>query len=388
MKYLFVLGRNVELSKIEIICYFERIKRKINSLELVENGLLVDLGEEEDLDIKRALQELGGCIAIGKVLFDFEEKDMREALNKKNIYFDKEIKFNYSILNFSRKDFFFKICDLIKEKFKREGLKAVFRNPKGRIRSQAGDLFFGSPKKLSKITKNYFLFGKQRLSFGILEDIIESRLIEKRDMEKPERRTALAISPRLAKILINLSGIREAETLLDPFCGVGVILQEALLQGINVIGIDIDEKAISSAKKNIDWLKENSRIEAEYTLIKGDSRKIKLNQNFDSVCFEPPLGALLKKAINKKEAEIYLLLFEETLIKVLINIRSMLKKKTRISFTAPYLLVDKKRVGCNIKKICEATSLNLFSLNSKEVHMQEFRDNQLVGREIFVLSNF
>jgi hypothetical protein len=37
-------------------------------------------------------------------------------------------------------------------------------------------------------------------------------------MQKPIRREELAISPRLAKILINLSGAKKNNLLLDPFC--------------------------------------------------------------------------------------------------------------------------------------------------------------------------
>ena len=54
---------------------------------------------------------------------------------------------------------------------------------------------------------------------------------------------------RLAKILINLSEVKDEEILLDPFCGIGVILEEALLQNINVIGIDKDKKAVDRCKE-------------------------------------------------------------------------------------------------------------------------------------------
>ncbi|MBI1952211.1 hypothetical protein HYS42_00625, partial [Candidatus Saccharibacteria bacterium] len=44
--------------------------------------------------------------------------------------------------------------------------------------------------------------------------------------------------------------------LLDPFCGTGVILQEALLMGYHALGSDIDPRMVDYAKDNIRWLVE------------------------------------------------------------------------------------------------------------------------------------
>ena len=78
---------------------------------------------------------------------------------------------------------------------------------------------------------------------GIAEQIYDSTGVKNRDMNKPVRREALAISPRLSKILINLSEAKPHDKLLDPFCGIGGILAEALIKRINVHGIDKDKMA-------------------------------------------------------------------------------------------------------------------------------------------------
>ena len=72
-------------------------------------------------------------------------------------------------------------------------------------------------------------------------------------MEKPFRREELAISPRLAKIIINLSEVKTKGKIIDPFCGIGVILFEGLLKNLNVTGIDIDKNAIEGAEQNLEW---------------------------------------------------------------------------------------------------------------------------------------
>jgi tRNA G10 N-methylase Trm11 len=105
----------------------------------------------------------------------------------------------------------------------------------------------------------------KKIVFGLVDQIFDYENIKKRDMKKPIRREELAISPRLSRILINLSEAKENDNLLDPFCGIGSILLDALSLNINVFGIDKDQDAINGVRKNIDWLKENFSIKNRYT---------------------------------------------------------------------------------------------------------------------------
>lgn len=84
-----------------------------------------------------------------------------------------------------------------------------------------------------------------------------------RDQARPARDARVGmLPPKLAQIMLNLSAgpLRpSAEDLarirvLDPFCGTGVVLQEALLMGYSVMGTDIDERMVEFSKKNIRWL--------------------------------------------------------------------------------------------------------------------------------------
>src|SRR6185503_10002944 len=84
-----------------------------------------------------------------------------------------------------------------------------------------------------------------------------------RDQARPARDARVGmLPPKLAQIMLNLSAgpLRaSAEELarlrvLDPFCGTGVILQEALLMGYSVLGTDIDERMVDYSRRNIKWL--------------------------------------------------------------------------------------------------------------------------------------
>ena len=78
----------------------------------------------------------------------------------------------------------------------------------------------------------------------------------KRDQARPARDAKVGmLPPKLAQILINLCGpLEPSATVLDPFCGTGVVLQEALLMGHRAYGTDINERMIEYSKRNLDWL--------------------------------------------------------------------------------------------------------------------------------------
>ncbi|MBM3234547.1 hypothetical protein FJZ19_05655, partial [Candidatus Pacearchaeota archaeon] len=179
-RYIFILGRNPELSLAEIISYLEarKIQKKIISKQ--DNLLLI----EAEINPSEMIYSLGGTIAIGKTLATGNEEEILSYIKKNPIYYGEENKFQYSILNFSE----INVEDAVKENFKKEKLKAIRKNPEL------------APEQLKNL-QNYFVYED---CFGIIQSVYDTEDAEKRDMEKPVRRSKLAISPRLAKILINL----------------------------------------------------------------------------------------------------------------------------------------------------------------------------------------
>src|SRR6185503_11866116 len=84
-----------------------------------------------------------------------------------------------------------------------------------------------------------------------------------RDQARPARDARVGmLPPKLAQIMLNLSaGPLRASTddltrlrVLDPCCGTGVILQEALLMGYSVMGTDIEPRMTEYSKRNLKWL--------------------------------------------------------------------------------------------------------------------------------------
>lgn len=86
-----------------------------------------------------------------------------------------------------------------------------------------------------------------------------------RDQARPKRDSQVGmLPPKLAQIIINLAtGSASSGTVLDPFCGTGVILQEATLDGFTTYGTDLEPRMVEYSRANLDWLRpeHNTKLE-------------------------------------------------------------------------------------------------------------------------------
>jgi tRNA G10 N-methylase Trm11 len=87
----------------------------------------------------------------------------------------------------------------------------------------------------------------------VAEQDINSYTVRDRDRPMRDARVGM-LPPKLAQIIINLTRPTAGSTVLDPFCGTGVLLQEALLMGFGVYGSDLEPRMIEYSRANLDWL--------------------------------------------------------------------------------------------------------------------------------------
>lgn len=122
----------------------------------------------------------------------------------------------------------------------------------------------------------------------------------RRDQGRPKRDAFVGmLPPKLAQIMVNLAcgpitGIKNSSKnkirILDPFCGTGVILQEAALLGCSVYGTDLSEKMIKFSQENLKWLADSHNITFDYDLHEGDAIKTTWEQPIEAVIAETYLG--------------------------------------------------------------------------------------------------
>ena len=130
----------------------------------------------------------------------------------------------------------------------------------------------------------YVSKGKTFLAKTIFVQNISS--YAERDRGRPKRDARVGmLPPKLAQMIVNLAQPGEGETVLDPFCGTGVILQEALLMGRYVYGTDIDPRMIDYSRQNLRWL----IGPAEQKLVVADATNYQWAE-FDTIASETYLG--------------------------------------------------------------------------------------------------
>jgi tRNA G10 N-methylase Trm11 len=115
----------------------------------------------------------------------------------------------------------------------------------------------------------------------------------KRDQNRPKRDARVGmLPPKLAQIITNLAvGQKKVSTVLDPFCGTGVLLQEAALMGYNIYGSDIEPRMIEYTAANLEWLNQTHKLQGlDATLQTGDATMHTWDEKFDVVACEGYLG--------------------------------------------------------------------------------------------------
>ncbi len=174
----------------------------------------------------------------------------------------------------------------VKSNFRTEEKKPLSLD--GSLERKVGEIIKrkGYKVNLTNPSKTFvLLLTKQTCFFCLLLHPRDKKQFEER---KPHLRPFFSpgvIQPKIARALVNLSGIKKRELFLDPFCGTGGILIEAGLIGATLVGIDVQEKMVRGAEKNLE------AYGLTGDLIIGDSSKIALQDNcVDAIVTDMPYG--------------------------------------------------------------------------------------------------
>lgn len=357
MKTFFILGRNPELSRMEVLEFLKARGRTHKEILFEENLLVIETNEGEKFDI----QEFGGVMWLGLVNYEGNLEGFEKHISETELV--PADKFSYAV--FGNED-----EQILKDKFKKERKIAMIKHGRKQIEFQGGERH-----ELPKADFYVFFHRHKGITyFGNTTQKYNNTGVKKRDMKKPVRREALAISPRLSKILINLSGAKPRDLLLDPFCGIGGILQEALLKKINVYGIDKDKQATDGATKNVEWLKSEYKVVNSCRIENNDSRRSP-DLQFAAIATETPLGKVLKKKPKDSEAKQIIINFEAYIIPILRRLKAVKKSSAKIAITFPTI----RTFHADAEKIANKTGLKIYMKP-----ILESRSDQFISRDILI----
>jgi len=295
MKYILVLGRDQELSLYEI-----EQTLNLKPLKVKHNLALYETETKPNIEV------LGGTTRIAEVI---KMEDIE------NIDFQQKLKYHITGDNED-------LTAFLKSFFKKNRIKAQYKKDE--------------PTPTQLLQKDRIEFIALNNLIAITSQVYNPKQVKFRDINRPEVDFVKATSIRMAKILVNLSKAKPNQILLDPFCGSGTILQEAMLKNINVIGTDIEKKSIEQSQKNLEWLKKNYPINAEYSLIQTNIKTLtKHIKKADAVVTEPYMGEFLKRKPDQTTALNQLAKLNPLYEDLFIKLSKILRPSSRVVIMLP-----------------------------------------------------
>ncbi len=223
----------------------------------------------------------------------------------------------------------------------------------------------------------------------------------KRDQGRPKRDARVGmLPPKLAQIITNLAaGPAEPvdptcgphgpkdRTLLDPFCGTGVLLQEALLMGYTAYGTDIDERMVEYSQVNLEWLGEQFKISNfKFQIEPGDATNHHWTPPIDIVAGETYLGRPFTTTPPPNTLQETIADTNLILKRSLQNIAKQIKPGTRLCLAMPAWKIPQ-----SFKHLPLLDSLpDMGYTRASFVHVDTedliyHREGQIVARELVVL---
>jgi len=211
-----------------------------------------------------------------------------------------------------------------------------------------------------------------------------------RDQSRPKRDAYVGmLPPKLAQIMINLATYTpNSQTyLLDPFCGTGVVLQEALLVGLPVYGTDLSEKMIAYSRENLQWLSKVQHKDFKYVLQVGDATKHRWNRPIGAIAGETYLGQPFSAPPSAAKLAEVVKNCNHIITEFLKNLAPQITSNTPIciavpawrsadgSFTRLPLIATIARLGYRPHEF----------INVSQNDLLYYREGQVVAREILVL---
>lgn len=380
MQYAFILGNTPKLSVAEIISSVKNstIKKQTEQVAIVETAV--------ELDCQKLIIKLGGTVKIAaltplpplQLIGEGETEGVR-------------IKFGFSFYSLDpiiKPSYLFNL----KQKYRRQGLdlkKKLRREKKRAELIESKDIALSSVIiSKEKCTDILILVDKPSTSTVLGKDKKETyaktlavqpfREFSHRDYDRPNKdmRSGM-LPPKVARMMVNIAAGDSADALLDPFCGSGTILQEAILLGYKkVYGTDISQRAITDTQANLEYLHLNN-----FELYKLDA--CHLTSRFKINSIKTVVAEVFLGPPNFPESEIDKIVCQLTALyeKTFKEIKRILKPEAKLVIAFPAWRLKNKIIHLPIKKV-----LLKLGYNIKNQPILYGRPDARVLREIYILN--
>lgn len=214
----------------------------------------------------------------------------------------------------------------------------------------------------------------------------------RRDQGRPKRDAFVGmLPPKLAQIIVNLSVGQSNPTqdaiILDPFCGTGVVLQEALLMGFGAYGTDLEPRMIDYSQQNLEWLTTHG-VKIDPLLEVGDATDHHWQNIFKFVACETYLGRPLSNWPKPETLQDIIGNCNVIIEKFLRNIGDQIQPGTRLCLAVPCWIAPdgtKKHLPL-LDQLGKMRYNRMRFEHSKESELVYYRPDQIVARELLVIT--
>ncbi len=365
MRYVFIKGKNPQLSSAE--------------LAVMARGKLADSTDSFDVydtDNPPDAAQLGGTLKIGVVRAELpagsDEGELKAAAA--GIATEKaglKLLFGVSVYPLKLQPYRTQkaVGMAVKRALKEKGTKADFMGfPKSR---KVPELTNVEVIKRNLVRDGFEVLvceSESGIYLALTTDVHDPFGFQRRDTGRPVQRTIYSIPPRLARIMVNLA-LNGKGTLLDPFCGIGTIIQEAALAGDDIRGTDIDAEAVKGCLTNIKWLARENGLEMEEPdkkIFRWDVTelyRVFANGSMDAIATEPYLGPPLKRLPTEEEARRLVDELTGFYSKAFPPMGDVLKAGGRMAVVLPAIrTVSGDEIAVDSKALAEKTGLKLLAV--------------------------
>jgi tRNA G10 N-methylase Trm11 len=429
--YIALLGRQPALSMAEL----ERLYGGSNVAWFSDTSATIETTAPINIE------SLGGSLKVGRVTATFARGDWRQiSMKLVQAYsqawkdFDGKLTLGISAYGFdaSSRDIQ-KTGIVLKQKLKQSGTSLrLIPNQESALSSATSH---HNKLGLSNNKVELMVFRSRSGKVIIAESIGAQNItaLARRDQERPKRDAFVGmLPPKLAQIMINLAtpasshealaswqhlqpeleatpgpefkpGAKplprsegrsddNADTrglcILDPFCGTGVLLQEAALLGYNVYGTDLSEKMIRYSRDNLNWLQETHHIKVDWYLHEGDAMTTKWQQPIDAVACEAYLGQPFSAPPSPSKLIEVRGNCDHIISAFLQNIAGQLKPGTPLCVGVPAWRATDGSFT-HLPLINKLEQLGFHHIQLKNVRTNDllyYREDQVVARELLILT--
>ena len=230
--------------------------------------------------------------------------------------------------------------------------------------------------------------GKNQTYIAQTTSIQDVESYSRRDFSRPRRDAFVGmLPPKLAQIMLNLAKPLPQATILDPFCGTGVVLMEAALQGYRLEGSDIEPKMVTYTRENLQWLEETyhlTPVVKELTVADATTHQWR---KADSVVCETYLGQPLSGIPKPEKLQTIRQNCDTIIRKFLTNLHHQLKPGARCTIAVPAWNVNNRFLHLPLLDDLKKMGYNRVSFScTPSEELLYYRPEQIVARELLVLT--